>query len=74
MDRDFESLNLEEKKEANADHGGEEESGWEENRQEADKKTGRERGRTRKQSVARKKELRFEKGKEKEHWEWERRF
>lgn len=69
MDRDFKPLNREEKKEANADHGEEEESGWEENRQEADKKTGRERGRTRKQSVARKKELGFEEGKEKERWE-----
>lgn len=36
-------------------------------------KTGRERGRTRKQSLVRKKELGFEKVKEKDHLEGERR-
>lgn len=71
MDRDFKPLNREEKKEANADPGEEEESGWEENKQEADKKTGREREREGGQgiSIARKKEFGFEKGKGKEHWE-----
>ena len=62
MDREFKPLNCEEKKEAKQIIREKEEV-------RVGRKTSRERGRTRKQSVARKKELGSEKGKEEDHQE-----
>lgn len=62
MDREFKLLNCEEKKEAKQIIREKEEV-------RVGRKTSRERGRTRKQSVARKKELGSEKGKEEDHQE-----